>query len=98
MVNLGKPPLPPNKPYHWPLNYLECVKDSNLDVHARVFKVVIKANDETKYSKIVNVFSFTFKNIVFDWCNNYMGDYPNCTFAKLLLTFNKWFKILKNDE
>ncbi len=27
MMNLGRPPLPPNRPYHWPLNYLEYVKD-----------------------------------------------------------------------
>ncbi len=47
MVNLGRPPLPPNMFYHWPFNYLEYVKDSNLDVHVIIFKVVIGANDET---------------------------------------------------
>jgi hypothetical protein len=44
MVNLGRPPLPPNRPYCWPFNYHEYVKDSDLDAHVRVFKVAIKAN------------------------------------------------------
>ncbi len=47
MVNLGRPPLPPNKPYRWPLNYLEYVKDFDANVHVKMFKVVIRANNET---------------------------------------------------
>jgi hypothetical protein len=57
------------------------VKDSNLDAHVIVFKATIKANGETKDVEIVNLFNFTLRNIVFDWCNNYTRDYPNCTFA-----------------
>jgi hypothetical protein len=83
MVNLGKPSLPPNKPYRWPLNYPEYVKDSNLDAHVRVFKATIRTNSGIDDAKIVNMFNFSLKDIVSDWCNNYMGDYPNCTFAKL---------------
>ncbi len=64
MVNLGRPPLPPNRPYHWPLNYLEYVKDSNLDAHVKVFKVDIRANGETKDEKIANLFSFTLRDIM----------------------------------
>jgi hypothetical protein len=30
MVNPSKPPLPPNRPYHRPLNYIEYVKNSDL--------------------------------------------------------------------
>jgi hypothetical protein len=37
MVNPSMPPLPLNKPYHQPLNYLEYVKDSNLDAHVTMF-------------------------------------------------------------
>jgi hypothetical protein len=62
MVHLGMPPLPPNIFYHWPLNYPEHVKDSNLDAHVRVFKVGIKANNKTNDVEIVNLFSFTFTN------------------------------------
>jgi hypothetical protein len=83
MVNPRRPPLPPNRPYRWPLNYLEYVKDSNLNTHDKVFKVVIKANSETNNVEIVKLFSFTHKDIVFNWCNNYMGDYSYCTFATL---------------
>ncbi len=57
------------------------MKDSNLDAHVIVLKANIKANGEIKDAKIVNLFNFTLKDIVFNWCNNYMGDYPNCTFA-----------------
>jgi hypothetical protein len=46
MVNLGKPPLPPNKPYHWPLNNPKYVKDFDLDAHVRIFKATIKVNSE----------------------------------------------------
>ncbi len=59
------------------------MKDSNPNAHAIVLKVTIKTNGETKDAEIVNLFSFTLRDIVSDWCNNYMGDYPNCTFAKL---------------
>jgi hypothetical protein len=74
-MNLSKPPLPPNKPYHQPLNYLEYVKNFNLDARVRVFKAAIKANAETEDVKIVNMFSFTLKDTMSNWCNNYMGDY-----------------------
>jgi hypothetical protein len=42
MMNQGRPPLPPNKPYRRPLNYFEHVKNSNPDVHVKVFKTAIK--------------------------------------------------------
>jgi hypothetical protein len=66
MVNQGRPPLPPNKPYRQPLNYLEYVKDFDLNAHVKVYKATIKANDETKDAKFVNMSSFTLKDIVFD--------------------------------
>jgi hypothetical protein len=62
MVILGRPPLPLNKPYHRPLNYPVYVKDPNPNVHVKVFKVAIRANNETNDVKIVNMFNFTFKD------------------------------------
>jgi len=53
------------------------VKDFDLDVHVRVFKATIRINGEIEDVKIVNLFSFTFKDIVYDWCNNYIRDYPD---------------------
>jgi hypothetical protein len=73
MVNQGKPPLPPNRPYHQPLNYPKYVKDSNPNAHVRVFKVAIRIKDETKDAIFVYI-SFTLKDTLSDWCNNYMGD------------------------
>jgi hypothetical protein len=42
------------------------VKDSNPNAHVKVFKVDIEANGETKDVKNVNLFNFTFKNIMPD--------------------------------
>ncbi len=98
MVHPGKPPLPLNKLHCWPLNYPKYVKDSKPDAHIRIFKVVIKANSETNDAKIINLFSFSLRDIVSDWCHNYLGDYPNCIFAKLQLAFCKRYRKVQNDE
>jgi hypothetical protein len=47
MVNLGMPPLPPNRHYHWPLNHPKYVKDFDPDVHVKIFKIAIITNSET---------------------------------------------------
>jgi hypothetical protein len=80
MVNPSRSPLPLNIPYRRSFNYLEYVKDSDLNVHVKIFKVAIKANTEIDDVEIVNMFIFTLKNIMSNYCNNYMGDYPYCTF------------------
>jgi hypothetical protein len=66
VMNLGIPPLPPNKPYHQPFNYPEYVKDYDPNVHIKVFKAAIKTNGETNDVKIINFFCFTFKDIVYN--------------------------------
>jgi hypothetical protein len=98
MVNPSMPPLPPNRPYHQPLNYPKYVKDFNPNAHVKVFKAAIKANNETNDAKNINLFSFTFRDIMSNWCNNYMRDYPNCIFVKLQLVFCKWYIKVHNDE
>jgi hypothetical protein len=62
MVNPSRPPLPPNKLYHQPLNYLGYVKDFDPNVHVRVFKATIRTIGEIE--EIVNMFSFTLGDIV----------------------------------
>jgi len=47
VLQCAQPLLTLNKPYHQPFNYLEYVKDSNPDVHIKIFKVAIKTNSET---------------------------------------------------
>jgi hypothetical protein len=96
-MNLVKPPLPPNKPYRQPLNCPKYVRDFDTNAHVRVFKVVIKENGETNDEKIVNLFSFTLKDTMSNWCKN-TGDYLDCIFAKLQLAFCKRFKKVHNDE
>jgi hypothetical protein len=59
MVHLSRPPLPLDKPYCPPLNYLEYVKDFDPDVHVRIFKAAIKVNSEIDDVKIVNLFNFS---------------------------------------
>ncbi len=83
MVHLSRPSVPPSRPYHQPLNYPKYVKDFDPNVHVKVFKVAIKANNETNDVNFFNMFSFTLKDIICDWCNNYLGDYLDCTFAEL---------------
>ncbi len=80
-MNPSRPPLPPNRPSHRQLNYPKYVKDVDPNAHVKVFKVVIKANGETNDEEIVNLFSFSLRDTVSNWCNNYMGNYPNCIFA-----------------
>jgi hypothetical protein len=72
LVNIGRP-----------FNFPEHMKDFDLDVHVKVFKVDIRVNGEIEDAKIIKLFSFTLKDTIFDWCNNYMGYYLDCTFVEL---------------
>lgn len=67
------------------------MKVFNLDVHVQIFKVTIKPNVETKVEEITNIFNLTFRDILFNWCNNYMWDYPNYKFVDLQQTFYKCY-------
>jgi hypothetical protein len=58
-------------------------KNFDMHVHVQVFNVAIILNGETINEEIMNKFKFTFRDNVFNWCNNYMHDYPNCKFANL---------------
>ncbi len=49
-------------------------------------------------ANIINLFGFTFKDIIFDQGENYVQVHPNCIFEELEQTFYKRFKIVKNDE
>jgi hypothetical protein len=64
MVNPNMPPLPPNRPYRQPFNYPKYVKDSNPNAHVKVFKATIRANSKTNDVELINLFNFTFKDII----------------------------------
>jgi hypothetical protein len=65
--------VPYYKPFKRPLIYPKHKKDFDQNVHVRVFKVVIKVNDQIiDIEEIVNMFNFTLRNNASDWCNNYM--------------------------
>ncbi len=59
------------------------MKDFDPNVHVKVFKVAIKTNGEIKNAKIGNIFSFTLKDTISNWCNNYMRNYLEYTFVEL---------------
>jgi len=62
-----------------------------------VFKKAIKSNGETMEINIINMFSFTFKDNICEWGENFIISYPNYTFEKLEQTFCKQLRIVKND-
>ncbi len=47
---------------------------------------------------IINLFSFTLKDIIFEWGENCVQDHPNYTFEELEQAFCKQFKTIENDE
>jgi hypothetical protein len=89
----GQPPIvqpiskPTIKSSYMMLQYPTYVKDTDLDVHIKVFKV-----------DIINLFGFTFRDNIFEWGENYVQDHPNCTFEELEHAFCKRFKLVKNNE
>jgi hypothetical protein len=65
------------------LQYPTFVKDTDLDVHIRVFKKTIKTNGEIVEANIINLFGFTQMDNIFEWGENYVQDHPNCILKKL---------------
>jgi hypothetical protein len=86
------------RPCRRPLKYHEYKKDSNMDVHVKVFKATIKTNGETINEEITNMFNFKLKDNASNWCNNYMRNHPHYRFVDLEHTFCKHYKIIHNDE
>jgi hypothetical protein len=53
LVNPGKPPLSPNRPYCQPLNYLEYVKDSDPMFMSELLKLPLKQMVKHKMQKLL---------------------------------------------
>jgi hypothetical protein len=62
---------PTNKFPYRKFQYPTYVKDTNLDVHIRVFKKTIKVNKEIKEADI-NMFSFTLSDYISKWGENFV--------------------------
>ncbi len=71
------------------LQYPTHVKDTDPNVHIKVFKNAIKANGETMEANFINLFGFILKDSISKWGKNYVHDHPNYTFEELEQTFCK---------
>ncbi len=89
---------PTTKMRYKKLQYPTYFKDTNANVHIKIFKKAIKVNDEIVEFDIINLFGFILRDNIFEWGENYVQNHPNCTFEELDQTFYKQFKIVKNDE
>jgi hypothetical protein len=70
------------KPNMVALKYPDFKKDVDPDVHVIVFNYIVKANARTSKKYIINMFSYTLKNMASNWCHNYVLKFPNCIFSE----------------
>ncbi len=61
---------------------------------ARPFRPMEKKND----ADIINIFCFTFCNVVSKWGENFMKAHPVCRFEELETTFCKHYRKIQMDE
>ncbi len=76
-------PKPTTKLPYKKLQYQTYVKDTNSDVHIRVFKKAIKASGETMENNIINMFGFILRDNIYKWGKDYVQDHPNYLFEEL---------------
>jgi hypothetical protein len=74
------------------------VKDTDLDVHIRIFKKIIKANGETVEAYIMNLFGFTLRDNILEWGKKIVQGHHNFTFKNLEQAIYKHFQTMKNDK
>jgi hypothetical protein len=63
-----------------------------------MFNFAVKINAKTSKKYIINVFSYTLRNITLDWCYNYMSEYLDYIFSDLTQTFCKRHRKIQNDD
>jgi hypothetical protein len=64
----------------------------------KVFQTIIKAKGETSKEYIINTFSYTLKGWHHIGANNYMLEFSNWTFSKLIQTSCKRHQKTQNDK
>jgi hypothetical protein len=77
------------KPNKVALKYPNFKKDVDMNVHFRVFNLIVKANAETFEEYIINLFKYMLKDMALDRCHHYMSKFLECTFLKLTQAFWK---------
>ncbi len=87
-----------NKLPYQKFQYPTYVKDIDLDVHIRVFKKAIRANEKFVEANIINMLAFNLQNNISKWGENFVQDHFNCTFEKLEQGFYKKNWTMKNDK
>jgi hypothetical protein len=75
-----------NKLPYQKLQYPTYVKDTDLNVHIKIFK-----NGETMEANIIDMFNFTLWENISEWGENFIQDHPNYTFEELEQTFYNVF-------
>jgi hypothetical protein len=63
-------------------------KEVDPNAHVRVFNFIIKVV-KTFEEYIINAFNYMLRNIISDWCHNYMLEFLNYTFSELTYAFYK---------
>jgi len=80
------------------LKYLNYKKNVDPNAHVKVFNGAIKENGETSREYVINAFNYTLRKTKTNWCHNYMLEFPNCSFFKLMQTFHKHRHKMQNDK
>ncbi len=80
------------------LKYLDFKKDVDPNVHVIVFNFAIKENTKTFEEHIINASNYTLRNTTLDQCHNYMSEFLDYIFFKLIEAFYKCHRKTQNDE
>jgi hypothetical protein len=75
------------KPNRVAVNYPNYKKHADPNGHVRMFNFVVKVNVETFEKFIINAFNYTLKDMISDWCHNYMLKFPDYCFLELHMQF-----------
>jgi hypothetical protein len=71
------------RPNRVAFKYPNFKKDVDPYAHVTVFNSIVKANAETSKKYIINVFSYTLRNITLYSCHDYISEFPNYYFLEL---------------
>ena len=68
------------------------------DAHVRVFLTAARANRETDFAELINLFGNSLREGVSEWFSNYITNFPNTTFNDLITTFCKRYRMINSEE